>query len=141
MADPPDIPALLSDRTLAHGRNVMAAAGVILVLAWVPNIEIRNFEPLGFKIKEDGELSIWGLLAGVLVYYAVRFGYECFVDYIGWMETQQAEFHANPPDNPDRRHAVRLRGKFWGVDVLLPALMFLAALVATVQQFAPLVFR
>ena len=32
MADPTDIPAPLSDRTLAHGRNVMAAAGVILVL-------------------------------------------------------------------------------------------------------------
>ena len=139
MGDPTNIPPPLTDRTHAHGRNTMAVASVIVVLAWVPYIEITSFEPLGFDIKEGGQLSVWGILATVLVYYAVRFGYECFVDYTGWMDTYQGEFNVDHHDQADSRHAIRLRRKFWGLDVLLPALMFLAALVATVQQVAPLV--
>ena len=67
----------------------MAAASVILVLAWVPYIEITSFKPLGFEIKEGGELSVWGILASILVYYAIRFGCECLVDYRGWIECFQ----------------------------------------------------
>ena len=84
MADPTDIPVPLSDRTLAHGRNVMAAASVILILAWVPHIEIKSFKPLGFDFREGGELSVWGILAVVLVYYAIRSIYEYSADYSGW---------------------------------------------------------
>ena len=39
----------------------MVAAGVILVLAYVPGIEIQKFSPLGFDFSEGGELSVWGL--------------------------------------------------------------------------------
>ncbi len=142
MPDPTDIPAPLADRALIHGRNVMAAASVILVLAWVPHIEITSFEPLGFDIKEGGELSVWGLLAAVLIYYAIRFGYECWADYTGWKDSYQ-EALADPPqvlrsENPFARHAKRLRMKFWVLDVAPPAVMFLVALVATYQQVAPL---
>ena len=143
MAAPTDIPAPLSDRTLAHGRNVMAVAGVIVVLAWVPYIEITSFEPLGFDIKKGGELSVWGILAAVLVYYAIRFGVECLVDYTGWIDEHRNSLSV-PPEKPRREyifnlHARRLRRKFWLMDVLPAVLMFLFAVVATYQQVAPLI--
>ena len=72
----------------------MAVAGVIVVLAWVPYIEITSFKPLGFDIKEGGELSVWGILATILVYYAIRFGCECLVDYSGWIETYRKAVNA-----------------------------------------------
>ena len=143
MADPTDIPAPLSDRTLAHGRNVMAAAGVILVLAWVPHIEITKFEPLGFKISEDGKLSIWGLLAFVLVYYAVRFSADCWVDYKGWRDTYGGQVSASrggaARSKPFNQHVRRLNKKFWWLDIGPPAVLFLLALIATYQKIAPLV--
>ncbi len=137
MADPTDIPAPLSDRTLAHGRNVMAAAGVILVLAWVPDIEIKSFSPLGFDFKEGGVLSVWGLLAGVLVYYAIRFGVECRVDYTGWIDTYRkslAGAGTTTREIANYSHVRRLNRKFWVLDVAPPALMFLAAMFAAYQQ-------
>ena len=142
MAAPTDIPAPLSDRTHAHGRNVMAVAGVIVVLAWVPYIEITSFEPLGFDIKEGGELSVWGILASILVYYAIRFGAECRTDYSGWKDEFRGDLSGRVKAGSDyayRRHARRLNRKFWVLDVAPPALMFLLALVAAVQQILPLV--
>ena len=139
---PTDIPAPLSDRSLAHGRNVMAVAGVIVVLAWVPHIEITKFEPLGFKITEGGELYIWLILAVVLGYYAIRFCADCWTDYSGWRDTYKGLLKL-ALDNDVRkkahsRHVYRLNRKFWGWDAALPALMFLVALFAAVQQIAPL---
>ena len=142
MADPTDVPAPLSDRTHAHGRNVMAVAGVIVVLAWVPYIEITSFKPLGFDIQEGGELSVWGILAGVLVYYAIRFGVECRVDYTGWIDTYRKSLTgagSTTREHANNRHVRRLNKKFWGLDVAPPAVMFLFALVAAYQQIAPLV--
>ncbi len=100
MADPIDIPTPLSDRTLAHGRNVMAAASVILVLAWVPYIEITRFKPLEFDIKEGGELSVWGILASILVYYAIRFCADCWTDYSGWKDSYRRALAVPPPSTP-----------------------------------------
>ncbi len=144
MAKPTDVAAPLADRTLAHGRNVMAAASVILVLAYVPDIEIKSFSPLGFNFNEGGELSVWGILAGILVYYAIRSGYEYWTDYSGWKDTYRKSLKIPPtatrPSEEFNRHARRLNRKFWVLDVAPPAVMFLAALVATVQQIAPLVY-
>ena len=121
----------------------MAVAGVIVVLAWVPYIEIRSFKPLGFDIKEGGELSVWGILAGVLVYYAIRFSADCYIDYKGWIDTYGGQVSASPGgtarSKPFNQHVRRLRMKFWVWDVAPPALMFLAALGAVYQQVAPLV--
>jgi len=61
----------------------MAAAGAIMVLAWVPGIDIEAFNPLGFKIK-DAELPVWGLLFGVLLYYTVRFTVDCITEMTNW---------------------------------------------------------
>ena len=121
----------------------MAAAGVILVLAYVPYIEIKSFSPLGFDFREGGELSVWGILAVLLVYYAFRFSCDCWVDYTGWMDTHRAYLamaRKEPPgDYVYKSHVQRLFWKFWLLDVAPPALMFLAALVAAVQQVVPLV--
>ncbi len=122
----------------------MAASSVILVLAYVPKIEIKSFSPLGFNFNEGGELSVWGILAGILVYYAIRFGFDCWVDYSGWIDEYRNSLSV-PPGKPHidyifNRHARRLKRKFWFMDVVPPALMFLAALVATVQQVVPLVW-
>lgn len=121
----------------------MAVASVIVVLAWVPNIEITSFKPLGFDIKEGGELSVWGILAGVLVYYAIRFGVECRVDYTGWIDTYRKSLAGGGSttlDYANNRHVRRLNKKFWVLDVAPPAVMFLVALVATNQQVTPLVW-
>ncbi len=122
----------------------MAAASVILVLAWVPYIEITSFEPLGFDIKEGGQLSVWGILAIVLIYYSVRFGVECWTDYNGWIDTYQENIAdvsgKDRRGNVDSRQTKRLLKKFWILDVLPPALMLLAALVATYQQVDPLIW-
>ncbi len=121
----------------------MAVAGVIVVLAWVPYIEITSFKPLGFDIKEGGELSVWGILASILVYYAIRFCADCWTDYNGWRDTYRGFFSPPPGKHSQAElfnsHARRLRMKFWVWDVAPPALMFLLALLATYQQVAPLV--
>ena len=143
MPKPTEIPAPLSDRSSKHGRNVMAAAGVILVLAYVPGIEIRKFSLMGFGFDEGSESSVWVLLAIVLVYSAFRFGADCWTDYIGWRDTY-AKLLKPIPHGQDvadllfRRHARRLNKKFWVFDVTLPALMFLAAAVAAYQQIGSL---
>ena len=68
-----------------YGRNVTIAAGVILVLAWAPGIDIDSFKPLGFEFKpgSKGKLSTWCLLLGVLVYYFFRFCVDARIDYLG----------------------------------------------------------
>ncbi len=120
----------------------MAVAGVILVLAWVPYIEIKSFKPLGFDIKEGGELSVWGILASILVYYAIRFSADCWADYNGWRDTYRGHFSApvrkHSQDEMFNSHARRLNRKFWFFDVAPPAVMLLLALVATYQQVVPL---
>ena len=75
---------ILQERTHKYGRNVTAAAVVILVLAWVPGIEVSEFEPFGFVVREapSAELSIWCLLTGILVYYFVRFLVSLRIDYL-----------------------------------------------------------
>ena len=121
----------------------MAAAGVILVLAYVPNIQIKNFAPLGFDFNKGGELSVWGLLAAVLVYYAIRFGADCWTDYSGWKDTYRKSLTI-PPTAPRashefNRHARRLHRKFWVFDVAPPVLMCLPAMFAAYQQVRALV--
>ena len=128
----------------------MAVAGVIVVLAWVPYIELTSFKPLGFDIKKGGELSVWGILAVVLVYYAFRSAWEYYVDYRSWIDTYGArgtimDQEADPRDFEPIRDARRVKSrrlkfKFWVLDVAPPALMFLVALVAAFQQVAPLVW-
>ena len=120
----------------------MAAAGVILVLAYVPYIRIEKFAPLGFDFNEGGKLSVWGLLTTVLVYYAIRFCADCWADYKGWRDTYRGHFRA-PPGKPSQaelfnRHTRRLNKKFWVFDVAPPALMLLAALFAAYQQVSAL---
>ncbi len=83
--DPP-----LSDRPLKYGRNVMWLSSVILVLAYVPYVEVNKFEPLGFDLSEGGEISVWGILGAVLIYYALQFYVAGVLDFRVW-------YHGNSP--------------------------------------------
>ncbi len=67
-----DIPPPLSLQTLAHGRHVLTIGGIIVVLAWVPAWNLTTLNPLGFKLDAMAALTIWCLLSGALVYFAVR---------------------------------------------------------------------
>jgi hypothetical protein len=87
MADPNGIPPPLTERTLVHGRNVMAIAGIMMVLAWVPGIEVREFHPLGFTFDDGSMLSAWCLLVGVLAYYVARFFNDWTIDLYAWAGT------------------------------------------------------
>jgi len=64
----------------------MATSAVILVLAWVPGIDIEQFKPFGLEFtKESGSLlSVWCLLAVILIYYVVRFSVDLWVDFLEW---------------------------------------------------------
>ncbi len=79
MAEP-----ILKDRAQKYGRNVLFAAGVILVLDYVPGISIDKFKPLGFKFDptSDSEFYLWCLLAFGLGYYFVRFLVDASADYL-----------------------------------------------------------
>jgi len=135
----------LSDRPLKYGRNVMALSSVILVLAYVPYIEVSKFKPLGFDLSVGGEISIWGILGIILLYYAFQFGVAAWLDYRVWIYSNPAKF---PPDNMERRPAERLseeqkqRGyvlrRFIFLDVVIPTVLFLVAIIACGQEIYPL---
>ena len=122
----------------------MATAGVIVVLAYVPDIEIKSFSPLGFDFNEGGELSVWGILAVVLVYYALRSCYEYWLDYTAWKAEYRHIFTGYKAELPSKKpsydHVIRLRWKFWILDVAPPLLMFGAAIFAAGQRIVPLVW-
>ena len=80
----------LSDRPLKYSRNVMWLSSVILVLAYVPYIEIDKFQPLGLNLSEGGETAIWGILGAVLIYYALQFYVAGVLDFRVW-------HHVNSP--------------------------------------------
>ena len=108
MAEKSKTPPPLTDRALVHGRNVMASAGVILVLAWVPGIEITKFHPMDYTFTEGSELSVWSLLAGVMIYYSLRFAKDCHTDYPPWRD----EFIKIPWDNiAEERQAQYLKNR------------------------------
>ena len=71
----------LDERTLKYGRNTMAIAGVIIVLALVPGIEICEFEPLGFRFSPESQKTLWVLLGIVLAYYSVHFAVGVWIDF------------------------------------------------------------
>ena len=81
----------LSGQALKYGRNVMAVAGAILVLAWVPDIDIDRFKPLGFDFKKGGEIALWGLLGAALAYYSGRFLIDVYIDYSNWRREYRTE--------------------------------------------------
>ena len=84
----------LNDRTQKYGRNLLAAGGVILVLAWVPGIDIEQFKPLGFDFSAEKRnmLSVWWLLLGILVYYFIRFCVDVRIDYLKSNPTRKEDF-------------------------------------------------
>ena len=84
----------LNDRTQKYGRNLLAAGGVILVLAWVPGIDIEQFKPLvfDFSAEKGSMLSVWCLLMGILVYYFIRFCVDVRIDYLKSNPTRKEEF-------------------------------------------------
>ncbi len=131
----------------------MVAASVILVLAWVPGIDIEKFKPFGFEFTaESGSLlSVWCLLAGILVYYFVRFSVDVTVDFLAWnpgrkvlnskwqrarqgirdaKNTQGAieptdQMHTISDLRPTKIHA----WQFYVLDVGLPVALFAAAAI------------
>ena len=103
---------ILKDRAQKFGRNVMAAAGVILVLAWVPGIRIDQFQPLGFKFNaaSGSILSVWCLLAGILGYYFVRFSVDVTVNYLEWNPVRKADFRSWKHNKKSIRDAKKIPG-------------------------------
>lgn len=108
----------------------MAIAGVMMVLAWVPGIDVDKFEPLGFVFDGKGQLSAWGLFAAVLAYYAVRFAVDCWTDIVPWYAIHRGNItqaiKGTASDGPKRRcaaHALRLHRRMWWLDIGVPAAM------------------
>ena len=154
MADPKDIPQPVSDRTLVHGRNVMAIAGVLIVLAYVPGIEIEKFKPFGFQFDTDSLLSAWGLLAVVLFYYTTRFIVDCSVEWLPWrgtyIEDSSGVFAPRKLENVlDKslndpkfyKNIIRLQNRFVFWDFAPPMVMALLGFVAASIKIYGLVFK
>ena len=157
MVDP-----ILKDRAQKFGRNAMVPASVILVLAWVPGIDIEKFKPFGFEFTaESGSLlSVWCLLAGILVYYFVRFSVDVTVDFLAynprrktldakWQRARQGIRDAKntqgaiePTDQmltiselrPERIHM----RQFYVLEVGLPVVLFLTAAKTLFLRIGPL---
>lgn len=150
----------LSDRTLKYGRNVMATAGVVIVLAWVPEIDVGRFHPFGFDFLTGGKLSAWSVLCAVLVYYFGSFGFAAAIDIPEWHRQQAGELSrltqnlaamraSSREGNENARQSAAAsvrtqrvlrftRWRLWWLDLGLPAAMFVAALSATISRLAAL---
>ena len=147
-----EVDSPLSDRTLKYGRNVMAVSGVILALSWIPGIEVSKFSPFGLSLPEGGEIYIWSTLGIVLIYYALQFCVAGVLDFRAWYHTNSPIFDLRVPEIAVQKegllpHLAKARGhrvsvffRFLILDVAFPAVMFLAALGATYEQVAPLVW-
>ncbi len=128
-----EIPAPLSDRTLKYGRNVLAVSAIILVLAYVPYIDVTTFKPLGFDLEKGGEISVWGILAAVLFYYGAQFVSGCWIEYPAWIRslTPGDKAYSNPDQTAAREDYVFAvkgsRRRFWGLDLGFPVLALVAA--------------
>ncbi|MBT5667619.1 MAG: hypothetical protein HOJ06_19930 [Rhodospirillaceae bacterium] len=71
---------VLQESTKKYGRNVMAVAAAILVLGADVGIKINN---LVISVEgQPGYFSFWCLLAGILIYYAVRFSVNLRIDWL-----------------------------------------------------------
>ena len=153
---------ILQERAQKYGRNVTIAAGTILVLAWVPGIDIDKFKPLGFDISESpsAELSFWCILFGVLAFYFVRFSISLRIDYLDHKTHMTAHFSARRNMRSQRRTAIEHSDaddladakaklsttrwnhneicQFYILDAGLPVGLFVLAAVATVMQISAL---
>lgn len=96
----------LSDRALKYGRNTMAIAGTIIVLAWVPEIEVEKFEPFGFEISAGEALPIWGVLCAVLIYYFISFMFAAWVDIPFWRHEERTNLTALRSALAEKRQAL-----------------------------------
>lgn len=138
--NPTDINQPLRERTLLHGRNVMAVSSVLITLAWVPGIDVAKFHPFGFEFTDDSLLSAWLLLLAVLLYYAVRFWVDNRVDYAAWWD--QYGPNCSPPRPEEgglyNKQIVRLNKRYKMWDRGLPYTFAAIALIATVSEIWPL---
>jgi hypothetical protein len=145
----------LSDRTLKYGRNVMATAAVMIVLAWMPDFNVERFEPFGLVVSPGAAFSIWGVLCAVLIYYFANFTFGAWADIPSWGRKRDRELEhldellglhrpdtdplAHPPEAAphDRR---KLRYARWRTrtDVGVPCVMFLVALWAALSRLGAL---
>jgi len=123
----------------------MIVAGIIIVLAWVPGVEIHKFHPLGFDFEADSQLSAWGLLLTVLIYYIARFGADCWTDYKIWYGTYSGnlrEMKTNPGaarTNPASLSAAVLNKHFWFWDFSPPAIMAIIGAIAAITEIKSLI--
>lgn len=84
-----------SDRALKYGRNVMASSVVVIVLAWVPAVDLVGSKPLNFDIKPGNEIWIWGMLLALLLYYGIRFFGLAAVDFMTWRAAHGGSWHSH----------------------------------------------
>ena len=113
-------PCPLSGRTLKYGRNVLAAGMTSLVLIYMPGINIKDFQPFGFKFTDDSVASSYIILGTVLLYYAVMFAIGADRDRMEWNESTE---HKSPFS--------RLQGY---IDIQLPLIVWIVATLAIVYQ-------
>ena len=123
----------------------MIAAGIIIVLAWFPGADIENFQPLGFEFDAKSKLSAWVLLLLVLVYYILRFGADCRIDYKIWFKSYAANMALSKDKTkittPDAvgEDALLFKKHFWVWDFSPPAFMAIAGVIAAGREITALV--
>ena len=144
---------ILNDFARKYGRNLMAAAGAILALAWLPGVGIDQFKFFGleFNTTSGSQFSFWALMAVVFAYFAGRYWVEARIDYLASyfvikehkqnLETERTKLRMakvnqrGDMENPEkyerrisdmRPRTMEIR-KFWIFDVGLPVVFALAA--------------
>jgi hypothetical protein len=121
----------------------------MVVLAWVPGVDIKKFEPFGFEISADSALSIWALLSCVLIYYFANFMFTSLIERRSWNLEHVVEFkkfrgrhnpevHRNDQLDPKTSWDIQsFEWRLWA-DMGPPIILFIAALVAAISSMVKL---
>lgn len=139
---------ILGDRAQKYGRNVMAAAGAILALAWLPGIGIEQFKFFGLEFNKasGSQFSFWCLMTVVLVYFAVRYWIEARIDYLARYRKINLKINRLPNYREQLRKSDRPGSteeliqemlpvemeirKFWIIEISLPLFLVIAAVAS-----------
>jgi hypothetical protein len=145
---PHEIPQPLDERALKYGRNVLIVGCITLTLAFVPYIEVSKFKPFGFDLSQSGEVSVWGLLAIVLIYYSAHFWIACRMEYKAWTADYGGKVRYKPTphkgipgakDTNQRNYRTTFFMKrFWFLDFGLPTTVGILGVCTAIYNVASL---
>jgi hypothetical protein len=121
----------------------------MVVLAWVPEVDIEKFKPFGLEVSAGSALSIWALLSCVLIYYFANFMFTSWIERRSWnLEVGQEHRTHGIGFDPNAVALSKAQPKIsWDIksfrwrmmaDIGLPIISFFSALAAAIWSMVKL---